>query len=343
MSEALIPIESHPAVVSLIEDLQGYAEASLSAATRRAYATDLRAFDTWCARTAREHMPASAETVLLYVAELARTPVGGGGRRSVATVKRALSAICEAHVSRGFESPRVHRLFKRILRGLRRKLGAPPVKKTPLLADEVKAIVRALPETVGGARDRALLLLGFAGGFRRSELVAIDVEDLAFVADGLVVTIRRSKTDQEGEGQAVGIPPGSAPEVCPVQAVKDWLLLLKTTPASTARRRRPLPAGRRTPLFREVTRLAQLGPALSDRSVAVVVQRAVASSSAMAGKDPSAYGGHSLRAGFVTSAAKAGKSERKIMEQTRHTSVVTMRGYIREAGLFEENAADGLL
>jgi integrase len=185
-------------------------------------------------------------------------------------------------------------------------------------------MIVGLPESLLGERDRALLLVCFAGAFRRSELVSLDVADVSFTRDGLVIRLRRSKTDQEGEGRTIGIPYGSRPMTCPVRALKEWLDFSGIT------------AG---PLFRPVNRHGQvLATRLSDRGVARVVQRAAAA----AGLDPTDVAGHSLRAGLATSAAAAGVSERAIMAQTGHKSLPMVRRYIRDGSLFIENAAAGV-
>jgi integrase len=176
-------------------------------------------------------------------------------------------------------------------------------------------------DTAIGARDRALLLLGFAGAFRRSELVALDIDDVQITREGMIVTIRRSKTDQEGAGQKVGIPRGRHPGTCPVKALAAWLGLAG------------IEAGA---IFRPITRHGLIQPGrLTDRSVARIVQRTAEA----AGLDPSQFAGHSLRAGLATSAAMAGAEERDIMRQTRHKSVVVARRYIRDGSLFRNNAA----
>ena len=182
-------------------------------------------------------------------------------------------------------------------------------------------MVQNLPDTLQSRRDRALLLLGFAGAFRRSELVAIDLGDLEFNRDGLVVTVRRSKTDPEGQGRRVGIPFGSHLQTCPVRATQAWLEFLD------------VPSG---PVFRPIDRHGHIGTSrLSDKAVALIVKR----SAGAAGLPAADLAGHSLRAGLATSAAAAGVSERAIMAQTGHRSVATVRKYIREGSLFLENAA----
>lgn len=182
-------------------------------------------------------------------------------------------------------------------------------------------MVATLGDGPGGIRDRALLLIGFAAALRRSELVALDVDDVTEREDGLVVTLRRSKTDQEGAGAELGVPFGSDPTTCPVRALRRWY------EASG------IEAG---PIFRPVTRHGVIGEArLTDRSVALVVKR----TAERAGLDPVQFAGHSLRAGLITSAAEAGVQERHIMAQSRHKSVPVMRRYIRGATLFQDNAA----
>jgi integrase len=185
-------------------------------------------------------------------------------------------------------------------------------------------MVECLPDGLAGARDRALLLIGFAGGFRRSELVALDVADVRRGRDGLTIAIRRSKTDQEGAGRLVGLPAGAQALTCPARAYANWLAIGGIS---------------RGPLFRPVTRYDTLrATRLTDQSVALIVKRAAVA----AGLDPTPYGGHSLRAGLATAAAQAGVEERAIMAQTGHRSVLMVRRYIREGSLFRDNAAAAL-
>jgi integrase len=259
-------------------------------------------------------LPAAAETVALYLAEL-------GGQRKAATIARRLAAIAEAHKAAGHPSPTADAAVKTVWTGIRRTHGTAQAGKAPVVTADVRAMVATLPDRLIGHRDRAVLLLGFAGAFRRSELVGLDVADVAATRDGLVVALRRSKTDQEGAGAAVGIPYGSNPATCPVRALARWLEVSA------------IAAG---PLFRPVDRHGHLGAGrLSDRAVALVVKRAVAA----AGLDPAKYAGHSLRAGLATAAAAAGVPERAIAQQTRHRSLEVLRRYIRAGSLFSENAA----
>jgi integrase len=185
-------------------------------------------------------------------------------------------------------------------------------------------MVASLPDSLIGRRDACLLLLGFAMAARRSELVALTVEDLTATADGLVVTIRRSKTDQEGQGRQTGVPYGSNQMTCPIRATQTWL---EASGIETG------------PLFRSVDRHGRLGnSALSDKAVALIVKRAAE----RAGLNPNRFAGHSLRSGMATSAARGGATEAQIMEQTGHRSLTVLRRYIRRGTLFDENAASKL-
>jgi len=264
-------------------------------------------------------LPASPETVTLYVVSLAQE-----GRR-VSTISRALATISQRHRTMGFPSPTSASIVKETLRGIRRHLGVHQAQKCPLLSEQLRAIVATTPDDLSGSRDRAILLLGFAMAARRSELVALDVTDVAFTPEGAVVTIRRSKTDQDGAGRRIGIPYGSSPETCPVRALHAWLTAAGITTG---------------PLFRGVGRWGRISSErLTDRAVARTIKRHVAA----VGLDPRAYAGHSLRSGLATSAARAGRSERSIMATTGHKSVEMVRRYIRAGNLFQDCAAAGLL
>lgn len=302
----------------LAEAARAYVTASRSERTRDAYRMQWSQFTAWCERAGCASLPAAPETVALYLT--ARAQEG----RKVSTLAQALAAISQAHQMAGHASPRSTPVVREAFKGIRRVHGAAPSQKAPLLGAQLRAMSRALPSTLAGARDRALLLVGFAGAFRRSELVALEVRDLAFTSEGLTVTLRRSKTDQEGQGRKVGLPYGSAAAVCPVRSLKAWLELAG------------LGEG---PVFRSVDRHGNLGGALSGRDVARIVKR-TAEAAGLEAKD---FSGHSLRAGLATSAAKAGKAAHAIMKQTGHRSVAMVQKYIRDAELFTDNAAAGLL
>jgi site-specific recombinase XerD len=202
-------------------------------------------------------------------------------------------------------------------------VGAAKVKKVPAVAERIKAMARACPNTVAGKRDRALLLLGFAGAFRRSELVALDVTDIAETQTGLLVTIRHSKTDQDGEGVIIAITRGDV--ACPARALREWLDAAG------------IEAGA---IFRPISKAATVsGERLTDRSVANIVE----AYAGRAGFDANLFSGHSLRSGFLTSAAARGASIFKMMDVSGHKSVDTLRGYVRDAELFKDHAGAGLL
>jgi site-specific recombinase XerD len=219
--------------------------------------------------------------------------------------------------------PQADERVKAVVRGIRRTHGAAPKRITPATADRVIAMA---PRPAGGLtdlRDRALLLLGFAGAFRRSELVALDVADVEKVPEGLRVTIRRGKTDQEGLGTVIAIVPGEV--ACPVAALGAWLEAAKITEGS---------------LFRPIRRGGHVqANRLTDRSVANIVK----THAKRAGLDPALFSGHSLRAGFLTSAAKRGASLFKMMATSRHRSTDTLAGYVRDQELFKDHAGSGLL
>ncbi len=306
------------ATVDLVRAAHDFAAGAKSPRTRDAYRKAWAGFVTWCDIAGRQSLPASAETVALYLT--ARATEG----RKVATLEQSLAAISEAHRLAGYESPRRSAQVREVLKGIRRAVGVAPAQKAPVLVSELRAMVAALPESPVGVRDRALLLVGFAGAFRRSEVTALEVADVAFTADGLEIHLRRSKTDQEGAGRKVGLPYGSTAEACPVRALRSWLDLRGDGPG---------------PVFQNFDRVGK-GVGLTGRSVARIVQRAAKAAGI---EKPERFAGHSLRAGLATAAAKAGKSERSIMKQTGHRSERMVRRYIRDASLFSDNAAAGLL
>lgn len=294
-----------------------FAKHARSAQTRRTYQSQFNRFVDWCEARNEIPMPASDACVAAYLASRAEEGT------TVATLKVALSAINQAHKRGGFGEPRSSAVVREVFSGIRRQLGTRERRVSPITVDLLRQTVRALPtDTIKSLRDRALLTLGFAGAFRRSELVALDVTDLKFVEAGLEVLLRRSKSDQEGEGVVVGIPMGSDELTCPVRSVRAWINYGK------------LKSG---PLFRSTDR--GVGPGrLSTRTVARIVKEAVEA----AGLDPNEYSGHSLRAGLATSAAKAGKPERIILKHGRWKTRDLLDRYVRDADLFSENAAAGI-
>jgi len=294
-----------------------FARQSKAENTLRGYRADWGDFCGWCESHTLCPLPASAEVVASYIAECA-------GHLKVGSVQRRLNAIAEAHKAMGVESPTHTATVRNTMKGIRRVKGTVQTQKTAALTDDVRAMLDATDAGIIGTRDRAIILLGFASAFRRSELVALDVADCIFSRDGLTVTLRRSKTDQDGQGRKIGIPYASNPETCPVRVIQGWL------------EHSGIADG---PLFRSITRHGRIRDRrLSDIDVARIVKKLAE----RAGLDAAKYAGHSLRAGHATSAAIGGASERSIMAQTGHRSVQMVRRYIRDANLFRENSAGKL-
>jgi integrase len=300
-----------------------YVRASKAPSTIRGYQSDWRHFSGWCNAHGTAALPAAPETVAAYIAECASW-------LKVGSIQRRLNAIAEAHKATAQESPTSSGTVRNTLKGIKRTIGTAEVQKEPTLTATIRAMVDHLDSGIIGVRDRALILLGFAGAFRRSELVGLDVAD--YLVDevstghhvGMIVTLRKSKTDQEAKGRRIGIPYGVHPETCPVLAVQAWIEAAQLTGG---------------PLFRRVTRHGRLRPGrMSGIAVARIVKKLVA----RAGLDATKFAGHSLRSGHATSAAEGGASERSIMDQTGHRSLEMVRRYIHEGSLFRENSADRL-
>jgi site-specific recombinase XerD len=286
--------------------------------TIKSYRSDWAHYVEWCNRFGFVPLPAIDETVAKYLVYYAEDGL------KTSTLQRRISAISQAHQAAGFESPTKSSTVRTVWASIRRKYGTQQKGKAPAVTDDIRAMVATLNDSLLGIRDRALLLIGFAGGFRRSEIVGLNVEDIEENRGGLVIRLRKSKTDQEGQGRVIGIPYGSNMNTCPVRSYQAWLQASRITTG---------------PIFRSVNRHGKLQTnRLSDKAVALVVKRCAEA----AGLDQTKYSGHSLRAGFATAAALYGKSERKIMEQTGHRSLNMVRRYIREGSLFNDNPAAGI-
>ena len=284
-----------------------FIEAATAPSTRRAYDSDLRHFLAWGAS-----LPASPDFVARYLAAHATT-------HAVATLARHLVAIRRAHALRGLTDPVRSELVRLTFRGIRRAHGRPQRRAAALTAERIAAIMASLGDTLRDVRDRALLLIGFAGAFRRSELCAVDCEWIDRMASGLVITIPKSKTDQEGQSRQVAISRGRDP-ICPIKALDRWLALSGISGG---------------PVFRPVTRRGHVLPSrLSGDSIASIVKQRVKA----IGLDPARYSGHSLRAGFVTSAASAGAPTWRIKAQTGHVSDGLVGRYIRLSDPFAASA-----
>jgi site-specific recombinase XerD len=304
-------------LVDPMASVRAYLEAADSAATHRAYSTDWADFSTWCDRQNFASLPAAPIAVAQYLAQRA----DGGTKPS--TLKRRVAAIAYVHRKAGHESPTNADGVKAVMRGIRRKRGSRPVRKAPATADLFTSLLEHLPAGLAALRDRALLLVGFGAALRRSELVALDVPDVDIREKGMIVEIRRSKTDQEGAGALVPVPRGNAMK--PVDALEAWLKASGITEG---------------PIFRKIDRHGNLGTGrLSDRSVARIVKRIVAAT----GINPDAYSGHSLRAGFVTSSLDNKVDLFKIMGVSRHVKVDTLKIYDRREFGFDDAAGEGFL
>lgn len=319
---ALVPVTREVKTLeALVARANTYASTETRAsATRKAYASDFRSFAAWCQTQGLLSMPATPATVSVYLAALA----GEDGKRP-STIARALAGIADEHRRQGCSWASGPSVIDQVMRGIRRRHGTTPVQKAPLSDDDMGAMVATLGTDLAGLRDRALLTMGWMGAFRRSELVALTAADVCPAAEGLVVRLKRAKGDQEGRGAEKGIPYATRPDLCAVRALRAWLAAANITSG---------------PLFRAVGSDGRVRAcALHDRSVARIVQKVAAA----AGLNATTLGGHSLRAGFATTAARKGKSLDAIMRQTLHKSERVARSYLRHGGMFDDNAAVGLV
>ena len=291
-----------------------FAKASRSDNTRRAYAADWVDFEYWCKRVRRESLPATPETVALYLTKMS-------AHLKASSLKRRMTSISKAHEISRYLSPTKDARVKSVMRGILRTKGEYQAHASPTLLNHIKTMIESLPDNTKGMRDKAILLLGFAGGFRRSELVSLDIENLSLADEGLVIKLTKSKTDQTGRGRTVAIGYGQNKDTCPVEALRGWLEA----------------SGIRTgPLFRPIDKWGVIAPTqLTDQSVRLILKESLR----RAGISSKGFSGHSLRAGFVTVAAINGASERDIQRTTGHVSLEVLRRYIRDANIFRENAS----
>jgi site-specific recombinase XerD len=303
--------------LSELEDqARALARGSRAESTWRAYASDLRHFQAWCSEHDLEPLPADATTVAMYLAAMERS-------FSPSTIRRRLASISVSHQLAGLETPTADAAVKSVWAGIRRRNGVAPRKVRAARTKIITTLVEPFGNKLIDVRDRALILIGFAGALRRSELVALDINDVDEDADGLVLRIRRSKTDQEAVGETKGLPYGSHPATCPVRAWRAWI------DASG------IDAG---PAFRAVDRHGRMrSTPLSDRAVANMIKRRATA----AGLD-GLFAGHSLRSGFATEAYAQGTAELAIMRHGRWKSASNMRGYVQEGTIWTDNAASRL-
>jgi len=286
--------------------------------TIRAYKSDYKDFGLFCAQNGFKSLPADPKIVSLYLTHLSTKDV------KISTLKRRLVSIGVIHKLKGHYLDTKHPTIIENIMGIKRRKGSIQKGKKPLLINNLKQIIDVIDshnnEEIKKLRDRSLILIGFSGGFRRNEIVSLDYEDLDFVAEGVKINLKRSKTDQFGEGAVKGLPYFDNSQYCPVLSLKKWIEVSNI---------------KYGPLFRRFAKGSKLTEnRLTDQTVALLIKEYLK----LAGIDSKNYSGHSLRSGFATSAAESGVEERSIMAMTGHKSTEMVRRYIKEANLFKNNA-----
>ena len=286
--------------------------------TVRAYKSDFNDFGIFCAQNGFKSLPSDPKIVSLYLTHLSTKD----GKMS--TLKRRLVSIGVIHKLKGHYLDTKHPAIIENIMGIKRRKGSIQKAKKPILINSLKLIIDAIDQQnnqeIKKFRDRSIILIGFSGGFRRNEIVSLDYDDLDFVPEGLKINIKRSKTDQFGEGFTKALPYFDSSQYCPVVSLKNWLDISKITSG---------------PVFRRFVKGSKLSEnRLTDQTVAILIKEYLN----LAGIDSKNYSGHSLRSGFATSAAESGVEERNIMAMTGHKSTEMVRRYIKEANLFKNNA-----
>ena len=329
---AVLPIAGTLTTEQAVQDratADAFRQASKAETTIRAYTADVAAFENWCRSRGLGSCPASPDTVADHLGWCATE-----GRLSPSSIGRRTAAIRFAHKASGFDTPTSSETVRAAIAGIRRTLGvAPRHRKSPVTAERLADMLKGLPDTLAGKRDRAMLCLGFAGAFRRSELIALEVADLTETPDGFRVLVRRSKTDPNGEGQEIAIPRGF--RLRPVEAVQSWLEAAGITEGVIFRR---IVTRRLHGRGKPATELIGVD-ALSGHTVAAIVKRQCV----RVGLDPAEFSGHSLRSGYVTSAVEANAPVMKIVETTRHRSIDMLRVYSRRVDLLREHSGAAFL
>ena len=277
--------------------------------TIRAYESDFKDFSLFCINNGFKPLPTEAKVLSIYLTHLSKSC-------KFSTLKRRIASIKVIHKIKGHYLDSKHPIIMENLLGIKRINGAHQKSKKPILISDLKLLIQAIDEYEKKAlkkiRNKSLILIGFAGGFRRSELVNLEHDDLEFVSEGLKIFIKRSKTDQSGEGSTKAIPYFNNSEYCPVTKLKDWIKYKNIKDGKVFD--------------------------MSDKSVSLIIKKYAS----LAGLDPNKYGGHSLRSGFATSAAESGAEERNIMAMTGHKTTQMVRRYIQEANLFKNNALNNI-
>ncbi len=285
--------------------------------TLRAYKSDFKDFEAFCVKHSLKSLPSEPKIVSLYITHLSKNS-------KISTLRRRLVSISMVHKLRGYYLDTKHPIIVENLMGIRRVKGSIQKGKKPILINHLKSIINVIDnqkiEEIKKLRDKSIILIGFGGGFRRTELISINHEDLEFVTEGLKITIQRSKTDQFGEGMVKGLPYFNNENYCPVKNLKKWLEISD------------IKSG---PIFRRFSKgLSLADKRLSDQSVVLLMKEYLK----LAGIENKDFAGHSLRSGFATVAADSGADERSIMAMTGHKSSQMVRRYIREANIFKNNA-----
>ena len=302
---------------SLQEETLNNLKSSKANNTLRAYKSDFKDFITFCVKHGLNSLPSEPKIVSLYLTQLSKNS-------KISTLKRRLVSISAVHKLKGHYLDTKHPIILENLMGIKRVYGSIQKGKKPLLINDLKLIINMINELkiepIKKFRDKSIILVGFAGGFRRTELISIDYEDLEFVPEGLKITIKRSKTDQFGEGMVKGLPYFTNENYCPVVNLKKWLEISKIKTGPIFRR------------FNKGSALTQ--KRLSDQSVVLLMKEYLN----LVGIENKDFAGHSLRSGFATVAAGSGADERSIMAMTGHKTTQMVRRYIREVNLFKNNA-----
>ncbi|MDC0984014.1 site-specific integrase [Candidatus Pelagibacter sp.] len=286
--------------------------------TVKAYKSDFKDFGIFCAKNGFKSLPSEPKVVSLYLTHLSTKDA------KISTLKRRLVSIGVIHKFKGYYLDTKHPSIIENIMGIKRRKGSNQNGKKPILINSLKKIINVIDnknkEEIKKLRDRSIILIGFSGGFRRNEIVSLDYEDLDFVEEGLKINLKKSKTDQFGEGSLKALPYFNNPQYCPVISIRKWIEISNISSGA---------------LFRRFIKGSKLSVnRLTDQTVALLIKEYLK----LAGMESKNYSGHSLRSGFATSAAEAGVEERNIMAMTGHKSTEMVRRYIKEANLFKNNA-----
>ena len=305
-------------IKSLQEETLLNLQSSKAKNTIRAYKSDFNDFSLFCAQNGFKSLPSEPKIISLYLTHLSTKDA------KMSTLKRRLVSIGVIHKLKGYYLDTKHPSVLENIMGIKRRKGSNQKGKKPLLINDLKLLINVIDKynhmEIMRLRDRSIILIGFSGGFRRNEIVSLDIDDLDFVSEGLKINLKRSKTDQFGEGSVKGLPYFDNLKYCPVLSLKKWIEISK------------IDSG---PLFKRFTKGSKLTDnRLTDQTIALLIKKYLK----LAGIESKNYSGHSLRSGFATSAAESGAEERSIMAMTGHKSTEMVRRYIKEANLFKNNA-----